>query len=141
MNSIENRENNVNGAGTSQGESSSFGRGSWGQQRGPGRRHATARTRVKWTKELNKIIMECYYRSEPKKRRFRKRMYAIWQEKGLFEASEQQVAGQALCIRKNQWLSNLELEEIKRKIDEEMQGMIPSWAGMMAEQQKIIRRM
>eukprot|EP00795_Rhopilema_esculentum_P006106 gene6106-11494_t len=45
-------------------------------------------------------------------------MYAIWQEKGLFEASEQQVGGQALCIRNNQWQSNLELEEIKRKIDE-----------------------
>ena len=62
--------------------------------------------------------MECYYRSEPKKRGFRKSLYAIWQEKGLYEASEQQVAGQALCIRKNQWLSKLELEEIKRKIDE-----------------------
>ena len=76
-----------------------------------------------------KIIMECYYRSEPKKRGYRKRMYALWQEKGLFEASEQQVAGQALCIRNNQWLSSLELEEIKRKIDEGSVGDDPEMDG------------
>ena len=33
------------------------------QQRGPVRHRATGR--VKWNKEVNKIVMECFYRSKP----------------------------------------------------------------------------
>ena len=58
--SIEN--NSVNGAGSAS-ESSSPGRCSSAQQRGPGRQPATARWN--WNKEVNKVVMECFYTSRP----------------------------------------------------------------------------
>lgn len=33
------------------------------QQRGPGRHPATAR--MKWNREVNMVVMECFYRSKP----------------------------------------------------------------------------
>ena len=54
--------NDVNGAGSLR-EGSSSGRCSLGEQRGPGRYPATARMR--WSKEVNKVMMECFYRSKP----------------------------------------------------------------------------
>ena len=35
------------------------------------------RIRKKWTKEENRIVMECYYRSKPKINAYRQRMHAI----------------------------------------------------------------
>ena len=65
------------------------------QQWGPGCHPVTAR--VKWNKELNKIVMECFYRSksfdeeaEPI-REYRKRMFREWRERVMFESAEQQV--------------------------------------------------
>ena len=60
IHSIEN--NGVNGAGSAS-ESSSPGRCSSAQQRGPGRQPATARWN--WNKEVNKVVMECFYTSRP----------------------------------------------------------------------------
>ena len=51
IHSIEN--NGVNGTGSTR-ESSSSGRCSSEQQRGPGRKPATAR--LKWNKEVNKVV-------------------------------------------------------------------------------------
>ena len=39
-----------------------------------------------------------------------------WRERGVFEATEQRVCDQARAIRKNGWLTDLELEEIRRNI-------------------------
>ena len=36
----------------------------------------------------------------------------------MFHLSEQQLAGQVLCIRNGKYLSDLEIEEIQRKIDQ-----------------------
>ena len=47
---------------------------------------------------------------------YRKRMKKVQEEIGVFEASEQRLADQATAIRTNDWLSTLEIEEIKRKI-------------------------
>ena len=41
----------------------SSGRCSPAQQRGPGRHHVTARK--EWSKELDIVVMECYYRPNP----------------------------------------------------------------------------
>ena len=41
--------------------------------------------RRRWTKEVNKQVMRCFYQSDPTKRGYRKRMIAIWKEKGTFE--------------------------------------------------------
>ena len=126
--SNQNIENNdVNGAGTFC-EGSSSGRCSPAQQRGPGRNPTTAR--MKWSKEVNKVVMECFYRSEPFDvngkpiRGYRQRMFREWRDRGMFEATEQRVCDQARAIRKNGWLSDLELEMIKRSIKEEEEGTV-----------------
>ena len=96
------------------------------QQRGPGCHPATVR--VKWNKEVNKVMMEMFYRSEPfdeegkSIRGYRRRMFREWRERGLFESTKQRVYDQPRAIRKNGWLSELELEAIKRQVEGESQG-------------------
>ena len=48
-------------------------------------------------------------------------MFREWKDKGTFESTEQRVCDQARTIRKNGWLSELELEMIRRKIEDESQ--------------------
>ena len=71
---------------------------------------------------MNERIQQTYYKmllfSDPNKRGFRKRMLMIWQDIGVFELSEQNLAGQALAIRTNGWLSECEIEELKRNLNE-----------------------
>ena len=40
----------------------------------------------------------------------------------MFESTEQRVCDQARAIRKNEWLSQLELETNKRQVEDEFQG-------------------
>ena len=40
----------------------------------------------------------------------------------MFESTEQRVCDQARAIRKNGWLSQLELETIKKQVEDEFQG-------------------
>ena len=70
----------------------------------------------RWTKEENKLVMRCFYQSDPTRRGYRKRMIAIQREIGTFEITEQRLVHQARVIRTNEWLTEVELEEIKRKI-------------------------
>ena len=109
-------DNGVNGT-QADSVDASPGRVTWEQQQGPGRNPDTARLR--WTKEVNKLVMKCYIQSDPSKRGYRKRMLAIWAEIGVFETSEQRLADQARAIKVNGWLSEVEIEEIKSKILEE----------------------
>ena len=117
--------NDVNGAGSLR-EGSSSGRCSLGEQRGPGRYPATARMR--WSKEVNTVVMECFYRSKPFDenerpiRGYRQRMFKEWRLRGMFDSTEQWICDQARTIRKNGWLSDIELEMIKRKIEDEVQN-------------------
>ena len=117
--------NDVNGAGTSS-EGSSSGRCSPGEQRGPGRYPTTARMR--WNKEVNKVVMECFNRSNPFNeegrsiRGYRQRMFREWRARGMFDSTERRICDQARAIRKNGWLSELELEMLKRKIEDEEQN-------------------
>ena len=54
--------NGVNGSGTGEsGEAASPGRCPTGWQGGPGRHPATAR--MKWNRDMNIAVMECYYLS------------------------------------------------------------------------------
>ena len=72
--------------------------------------------------------MECFYRSKPfdkegkPVRGYRQRMFREWRDRGLFESKEQRVCDQARAIRKNGWLLQLELEAIKRQVEDEFQG-------------------
>ena len=60
--------------------------------------------------------MECYLLSEPKIRGYRKRMLSLWLQKGMFWVSEQRLVDQASTIRRNSWMTELEIEELERKV-------------------------
>ena len=77
------------------------------------------------TKNLNMIVMECYYRSRQvsetrvPSRGNRKIIYSQWKIKGIFESPEQRICDQARAIKKNGWLYDVELEAIRRNIEKE----------------------
>ena len=79
--------NGVNGTGTPC-ESPLPGKCSPAQQRRRGRNPATAG--VKWNKEVNKVVMECFYRSKPFDeegkpiREYRKKIFREWSNRGIF---------------------------------------------------------
>ena len=66
--------------------------------------------------------MECHFlsRSTGKEgkpvRRYRSRMRNIWKERYGTELTEQCLCDQARMIRKNEWVTKLELESIRRKL-------------------------
>ena len=70
----------------------------------------------KWTSQENKMVMECYLLSEPKIRGYRKRMLSLWLQKGMFWVSEQRLVDQANTICRNSWMTELEIEELERKV-------------------------
>ena len=67
--------------------------------------------------------MKCYLMSEPFKRGYRT-MHDIWKDIGIFEITEQCLADQVRVIKSNEWLSKLEVEEIKRNIEMEINSDI-----------------
>ena len=73
--------------------------------------------------------MECFLRSKPidddgkSIRGYKQRMMQEWKEHGVFEITEQRLREQARAIRKNGWLSDLELENIRRMIEAESEIM------------------
>ena len=77
------------------------------QQREPGCHQVTAR--IKWNKEVNKEVMECFYRSKPfveevkPIRGYRQRIFREWRVRGLLESTEQHVCDQAKSFRKK-WM-------------------------------------
>ena len=60
--------------------------------------------------------MECYLLNEPKIRGYRKCMLSLWLQKGMFWVSEQRLVDQANTIRRNSWMTELETEELERKV-------------------------
>ena len=61
--------------------------------------------------------MTCYYQIQPCVRGHRQRLHAFWKEKRLFQAGEQSLCGQVRMIQKKGWLSQLQLEEIRRHLE------------------------
>ena len=88
------------------------------QQGNIGRHHANPviSKRKKWTSQENKIVMECYLLSKPKIRGYRKRMLSLWVQKGMFWVSEQRLVDPANTIRRNSWMTELQIEELKRTV-------------------------
>ena len=111
--------NGVNETGTMC-EGSSPSRCLMAQQHEPGRHQTTARktTRRKWSQEANRIVIKCYFESVPSRKGYRKRMLAAWQPREMFFVTEQWLVDQANQIRKKKWLSDLEMEEIQRGVEE-----------------------
>ena len=66
--------------------------------------------------------MEHDLESKPGTREYMRRMLNSWQERGMSRVMEQNLTEQAWAIRTKQWLSEIELEEIKRKVNREVGG-------------------
>ena len=94
---------------------------------------------MKWEKEVNKIVIECWIKSEPSKRNYRRRMKKIWDEIGVFPVTEQRLADQARRIRVNKWLTDTDIEEIDGRcrdiIHEEETGNSTDNEGSREEEQ------
>ena len=120
MSSHNDEVNSVNGTFQSQ-KGASPGTDPRAEQARPGQKQAIAR--MKWTKEVNKLVMKCYIKSNPRVRGYMKRMMALWNDIGVYKINQQRLADQARAIKRNGWLSDVEIEEIKRSIAaEEMRG-------------------
>ena len=90
-------------------------------QAGSGRQSATGITstnekRRGWTRANNINAMECYYRSQPEKRGYMKRMHQIWKDRGLFSTTDQRIADQVRVIKRIGLMSDLEMEEIQQRV-------------------------
>ena len=55
--------------------------------------------RRRLTEEENKLVMRCFYQSNPTRRVYQKQMIAIWREVVTFEITEQGLVDQARVIR------------------------------------------
>lgn len=99
-------------------ESPSSGRCPLGEQRGPGHYPETA---IKWTKEVNGVVMKCYFREKNDENRkpirgYRRIMMREWSDLGGYKENEQSLCDQVRYIRNDGVLPNLKLEAIKREI-------------------------
>ena len=104
MSSNEIETNNANGSQLAeQGPSS----GRCSQQGNISHHHANPviSRRRKWTSQENKIVMECYLLSRPKIGGCRKHMLSLLR-----------LIDQANTIRRNSWMTELEIEELERKV-------------------------
>ena len=55
---------------------------------------------------------------------YRQRIHAIWKGKSMFNITDQRLMDQQSQIRKNPCLTNLELEETQRRIEDEHMVMV-----------------
>ena len=113
------KSNCVNGTGTTSCEGVATGMHGVPDPVSAGRHQATAQTkgRMKWEKAVKQIVIECWKRSEITKRKYRQGMKKIWDEIGVFPVTEQRLADQARQIRTNKWLTDIEIEEIRKKLE------------------------
>ena len=87
------------------------------EQQEPGRHQVSAR--MKWNKEVSKVVIECFYRSKPfdeegkPVRGYRQRMFRESSDRWLFESTEQRVCDQALQLGKMDGYHNLNWKALK----------------------------
>ena len=88
-----------------------------------------------WTMEKNQLALECYFRSNPSQRGYRKRMIEIWQERSTFQTTSQRLANHVRTIIKKGWFSDLELLEIHQKTLKPNYNTIPDTSSDMKQTQ------
>ena len=115
-----NNEENPNGVNERTSNSSQLSPGSGGvrNQACHGRHHAPETTsgsskRRMYSREDNRNILRCYFASEPDRKGYRKRMKEIWDQSGGFEVTEQRLADQVRNIKKREWFTPEEMDELK----------------------------
>ena len=82
--------------------------------------------RRKWSREVNKLALYCYCRSNPTKRGYRKRMIEIWTEFARFKTINQKLNDQVWTIRRNGWFSDSEILEIHQQIYRQIHQQSPN---------------
>ena len=87
------------------------------------------------TREENKLVLECYFRSNPSQRGYRKRMFEIWQECSTFQTTSQRLADQVRTITKKGWFSGLELLEIHQKTLKQNYNAVPDTPSGVKQKQ------
>ena len=126
-------KNAVNGTGTLH-EGPLPSRWPVGEQRRPIGHQKTAGTG--WSKGINVAVMECYFLcrlfdEEGKPiRGLRKRIHNIWNERQGLKVTEQRLCDQARMIRMNGWLTELEMNAIKKCIMNENANKNDQNSGM-----------
>ena len=115
-------DNGINGSET-YGEAAAPGRSAVSEQAVPGRHPTIARRRTygtwRWSKEDYSVLMECYLGAKSEGGRgVGGRMLIHWENKGLFELTENKLMHQARMIQRA-WLTLVEIEKIQRKINME----------------------
>ena len=60
--------------------------------------------------------MECYLLSKPKIRGYRKHMLSLWLKKGYVLDIRTKIVDQANTVRRNSWMTEVEIEELERKV-------------------------
>ena len=74
---------------------------------------------MKREKAVNKIVTKCWIKIQPAKK-YRERMKKIWDEIGVFPVTKQKLADQVTQIWTNKWLTDIEIEEIRRKLKQKI---------------------
>ena len=77
--------------------------------------------RRKWEKSEYMNAMKCLLRAEKKgvKIGIGKIVHDLWIEKGMWEINEKNLMNQIRIIKSKGWVTNTEIETIRRKIDNE----------------------
>ena len=94
--------------------------------------------RKTWTREDNQIALHCYFKCNPTKRGYRKRMMEIWQELSIFQTTSQRLTDQVRTIMKRGWFPELKIIEIHQSInDQERRNTSPDTANINKRKQPI----
>ena len=70
-------------------------------------------------------------------RGYKKRMFREQRERGMSESTDQRVCDQVKAIRKNGWLSKLELEGLKKQVEDKSQGELSREKDVTVESEAV----
>ena len=94
----------------------------------------TTRKNKKWSKEENMFIIECYFRSNPSRLRYGKRMLQ-------FFITEQWLVYQANNIRRSGWLTEIKTElDNGNKNDADPNNVQETNTTTMSEEERLLNR-
>ena len=92
-------------------------------------------THKTWTREDNQLALECYFRSNPSQRGYRKGMVEIWQECAKFQTTSQRLADQVRTMIKKGWFFDLEILEIHQKTHKQNYNTVPDTSSGVKQKQ------
>ena len=62
------------------------------------------------------MVMKCYLQSQPERRGYRKRMHDVWKGNNMPEVSQQRLCDQLLTIKRRNWVTDVQIEELKKQM-------------------------